>query len=369
MEASFVTVLVAEPAHDRLRRLLAEHGGREVRATREELTAAFPSAVVRRALCVRDAASGRRRRAADRPRRGRGVEPRRWSPRSSAGSPTTVEILASEVVRLVARETGLLQPAGAYKLRGVDERVAVSRVSWDGEPAPAEPARASTITRGDRRRRAAAAGGLPRDPRRRGGPARGRRGRRRARGDRRRPPPRPDVVLMDVRMPELDGLEAARRILDDPDNGTAVVMLTTFDLVAVRLRGAARRGQRLPAQGRARPTACSTPCASPPPATRCSRRRSTRRADRGVRARAARRPGHGAVAPRGAHGARARGPAARSLAGSPTPRSPASWSLGENTIKTHVARMLRKLGVRDRAQAVVLAYETGLVVPEGDGGP
>jgi DNA-binding NarL/FixJ family response regulator len=169
----------------------------------------------------------------------------------------------------------------------------------------------------------------------------------------------PDVVLMDIRMPGVDGLAATRRLTTDTDGEPIrVVMLTTFDLdeyVYEALRAGASgflvkdipddqlaAGVRAAAQG-------ETLLA--PSVTQRLIETYTRR-------------------PPADH---ALPPGADEL----TPRENEIWLLiarglsnseiaeqliiGEATVKTHVARVLMKLGARDRIQAVVLAYEAGLV--------
>ena len=127
---------------------------------------------------------------------------------------------------------------------------------------------------------------------------------------------------MDIRMPELDGLQAAERILSDGELGTAVLMLTTFDRDEYVYEALRDRRQRLPAQGHARR----------PAARRGARGRRRRRAagalghppaDRAVRARGA--PGRRPRVAGRAHRARARRAAPASRAGSRTRRSRPSW--------------------------------------------
>ena len=180
------------------------------------------------------------------------------------------------------RVAELMRPAGSFRVKGISESVATALVRWredDGEDAPpareAAPLRPITVVIADDQRllRTGFRVILDAEPDITvvGEAADGyaavdvvaRR--------------RPDVVLMDIRMPELDGLAAAERILADPENTTAVVMLTTFDASEYVFKALRDRRHRLPAQGHARRTGCSTPCASPPPA-----RRSSRRASRGA---------------------------------------------------------------------------------------
>ncbi|MFF7156448.1 response regulator [Streptomyces sp. NPDC008139] len=186
---------------------------------------------------------------------------------------------------------------------------------------------------------------------------------------------RPDVVLMDVRMPTMDGIEATRRLAAQPGSaqGPRVLILTTFDLdeyVYDALRAGASGfllkdvtaerlfdAVRVVAEGQA--------LLAPTVTRRLISEFANRRPEHGD-------SGQGDQEP-------PKAPSAHAALAALTPRETQVLRLvaeglsnpevgkrlliTEETVKTHVSRVLMKLGLRDRTQAVVAAYESGLVVP------
>jgi DNA-binding NarL/FixJ family response regulator len=181
----------------------------------------------------------------------------------------------------------------------------------------------------------------------------------------------PDVVLMDVRMPVLDGIEATRAIATSPSGGkTRVLILTTFDLDEYAF-SALRAG------------ASGFLLKDVPPAELVGAIRTVARGDAVVSPRVTRRlleeyadklpdlsPNGG-----GAAGAGGADPALAQLTererevllavadGLSNAEIAARLYVSEATVKSHVGRLLAKLGLRDRVQAVVFAFQSGLVRP------
>ena len=170
----------------------------------------------------------------------------------------------------------------------------------------------------------------------------------------------PDVVLMDVRMPEMDGLEATRLITGGAGPRPKVVMLTTFDLddyVYDALRAGAsgfllKDAPRHDLIAAVRAAAAGNALLAPTVTRRLIER-------------FARLPAELAPAPSqlAALTARERDILLLVARGRSNAEIAAALFLSEATVKTHIGHVLAKLGLRDRVQAVILAYEAGIVVP------
>ena len=176
----------------------------------------------------------------------------------------------------------------------------------------------------------------------------------------------PDVVIMDIRMPRLDGIEATRRLAVQGEKAPKVLVLTTFDLdeyvyQALRAGAAGFLLKDTPPRQLAeavRTIAAGESLLAPAVTKRLIERYVSRPPGDTVRRE------------------RFAGLTERELGvlqlitrGLSNAEIGARLFLSEATVKTHVTRILTKLGVRDRVQAVVLAYETGLVQPGDQAGP
>jgi DNA-binding NarL/FixJ family response regulator len=172
---------------------------------------------------------------------------------------------------------------------------------------------------------------------------------------------RPDVVLMDIRMPELDGLEATRRLTSGEEHPPRVLMLTTFDLdeyvyEALRAGASGFLLKDTPPEQliQAILVVADGEALLSPSITRRLIEEFVRTG--GIQQREPP-PGVRDLTSRELEVLRAM---ARGLSNAEIAKE---LFVSETTVKTHVARVLMKLNLRDRVQAVVLAYESGLVQP------
>jgi DNA-binding NarL/FixJ family response regulator len=171
----------------------------------------------------------------------------------------------------------------------------------------------------------------------------------------------PDVVLMDVRMPHMDGFQASRLVL--AETSSKVLILTTFDsdeyvYEALRTGASGFLLKDAPAEQLIAAVRCAAAgdALIDPAVTR----RLVGRFARALR------PSTGAPERFSQLTARELDIVRLIARGLSNSEIAADLVIEESTVKTHVGRILAKLGLRDRVQAVVLAYETGLVVPDRD---